>query len=192
MAQLQSFFPTLLRFEGGFVNDPFDPGGATNLGVTLATFKRHAKPLLGVLPTLDNLRELSERQAAKIYKVEYWDRIFGDDISLQPLADIVFDFYVNAGSHAIVCLYQVLNAQGANHEVSTALTPDVVATLEHHDLTQVYSHYKGARRAYYLSLVHQHPVLRRFLKGWLARVDAFPDLPPSKPAPRPALSACLR
>ncbi|WP_396268094.1 glycoside hydrolase family 108 protein [Ideonella sp.] len=192
MAQFQLFFPTLLRFEGGFVNDPHDPGGATNMGITLATFKRYAKPLLGVLPSLDNLRELTERQAAKIYKVEYWDRTYGDDISLQPLADIVFDFHVNAGSHAIVCLYQVLNAAGANHAVAPTMTPDVVATLEHHDMVQIYTHYKDARRAYYLGLVQQHPALRRYLRGWLARVDAFPVLTPAATGLKPPGSACPR
>jgi lysozyme family protein len=192
MAQFQLFLPTLLRFEGGFVNDPHDPGGATNMGVTLATFKRYAKPLLGVLPTLDNLREMTDRQAAKIYKVEYWDRIYGDDISLQPLADIVFDFYVNAGSHAIVCLHQVLNTNGANHTVTHTLTPDVVVALEHHDPVRIYTQYKDARRAYYVGLVHQHPALRRYLNGWLARLDAFPALAGNTPSIKPTSTTCLK
>lgn len=187
MAQLHLFFPTLLRFEGGFVDDPADPGGVTNMGITLATFRRYAKPLLGVPPEVEHLRKLDTRQAGRIYKVEYWDRIYGDDIAFQPLADIVFDFYVNAGSHAVVCLYQALNATGANHPVHTVLSAAVVDSLSAHDLPLVYMHYKQARRAYYLQLVHDHPVLRRFLKGWLARVDAFPDV---KPIASPPAAAC--
>jgi type VI secretion system secreted protein VgrG len=176
MAQLHLFFPTLLRFEGGFVDDPADPGGATNMGITFTTFRRYAKPLLGVPPELEHLRKLDARQAGRIYKVEYWDRIHGDDIPFQPLADILFDFYVNAGSHAVVCLYKALNATGANHAVHPLLSAEVIQSLGAHDLPEVYMHFKQARRAYYLQLAHDHPALRRFLKGWLARVDAFPDI----------------
>lgn len=52
MASFDLFFPQLLRFEGGFVDDPSDPGGATNRGITLATFERYAPTLLGLQPTL--------------------------------------------------------------------------------------------------------------------------------------------
>lgn len=175
MAQFHNFLPTLLRFEGGYVDDPYDPGGATNMGITLTTFKRYAKPLLGVPPELEHLRQMDSRQAGRIYKIEYWDRIYGDDIPFQPLADIMFDFYVNAGAHAVTCLYKVLNTHGAAHPIHPVMTVETVTSLHAYDLTRVYTHYKEARRAYYIQLVHEHPALRRFLKGWLARVDAFPD-----------------
>jgi lysozyme family protein len=176
MAQFLKYFPTLLRFEGGFVDDPADPGGATNKGITLSTFSRYAKPLLGIQPTLSNLRALSDVQAAKIYKLEFWDRLLADEIAFQPLAEIVCDFYVNSGSHAVSTLYKVLNYAGDNHAVQDVLTREVVAGLHAHDHAALYAHYKHARSAYYISLAHEHPVLRRFLKGWLARVNAFPDL----------------
>src|SRR5215213_788482 len=59
MASLDLYLPQLLQFEGGFVDDPSDPGGATNRGITLATFQRYAQPLLGEQPTLDALRALT-------------------------------------------------------------------------------------------------------------------------------------
>ena len=176
MAQFQKYFPTLLRFEGGFVDDPSDPGGATNKGITLSTFSRYAKPLFGMQPTLTNLRAMSDAQAAEIYKVEFWDRLLADEIAFQPLAEIVFDFYVNSGSHAVSTLYQVLNFAGDNHAVQHVLTREVVIGLNAHDHASLYTHYKHARSAYYIRLAHEHPVLRRFLRGWLARVEAFPDL----------------
>ena len=73
MASFDVFFPTLLKYEGGFVNDPSDPGGATNKGVTLGAFQNCAKRYLGIEPTLDNLKALSDAQAGKIYKPLYWD-----------------------------------------------------------------------------------------------------------------------
>ncbi|MES2317585.1 MAG: glycosyl hydrolase 108 family protein [Pseudomonadota bacterium] len=175
MADFQKFFPTLLRFEGGYSDDRFDPGGATNMGITFPVFRKYAPTLLETRPTLEGLRDLSKAQAAKIYKIEYWDATFGDDIAFQPLADILFDFYVNAGHHAIVLLFQVLNSRGGHFDVRTTLHAAVIDSLQHHDILQIYAEYREGRKGYYRTLVHQHPVLRRYLKGWLRRVDSFPD-----------------
>jgi lysozyme family protein len=175
MADLTKFLPTLFSFEGGYVDDPVDPGGATNLGVTLAVFKEHARPLLDMVPSLGTLEKLTEEEAGKIYKAQYWDRIFGDQIEFQPLAEIMFDFYVNAGGHAVELLYKVLNHMGGSHDVLPWMDISAVRSLQNHDIEEVYMHYKEGRRSYYRSLVQDHPALRRFLKGWLRRVDAFPD-----------------
>jgi lysozyme family protein len=178
MADFNSFFPTLLKHEGGFVNDPADPGGATNKGVTIATFRQFAKPLLNLEPTLDNLKVLTDEQAGKIYKKQYWDAIRGDDIPLQPLANIIFDFQVNAGANASRLFQRVLNNLG----VVPALREDGVigsgtlAALAKVDAKAVYAGYKQGRKDYYNNLVKQRPTLQKFLKGWLNRVDSFPDL----------------
>jgi lysozyme family protein len=178
MADFYSFFPTLLTHEGGFVDDPADPGGATNKGVTLATFKQCAVSLLGIQPTLDNLRALSNTQAGRIYKALYWDKVHGDDIALQPLADIVFDFQVNAGANASRLLQRVLNTQGVQPQlvVDGAIGPGTLAALRQSDAKAVYAAYKRGRTEYYTNLVKQRPTLGKFLKGWLARVESFPDL----------------
>ncbi len=175
MADFQQYLPMLLKFEGGFVNDPLDPGGITNKGVTLPVFKKNASRLLGVEGSVENLKKLSAEQAGKIYKVEYWDRILGDEIEFQPLANILCDFYVNAGSHAATLLYQVLNTSGSHHEPKGMIERDVIESLQHHSVESIYERYKAGRVAYYRTLVHQHPVLSRFLKGWLNRVNSFPD-----------------
>lgn len=178
MADFNRFFPTLLKHEGGFVNDPADPGGATNKGVTLGTFQQCARSILGVDPTLDNLRALSDVDAGKIYKALYWDKIHGDEIALQDLANIVFDFQVNAGGNASKLLQRVLNAQGATPQlvVDGAIGAGTLAALGKVDNVAVYTAYKQGRKDYYNTLVAQRPGLGKFLKGWLNRVDSFPDL----------------
>lgn len=178
MARFDSFLPELLRFEGGFVDDPDDPGGATNKGITMKTFSGCARDLLGVEPTLANLQALTDEQAGKIYKPLYWDKVKGDDIALQELANIVFDFYVNAGANATKLLQNVMNAAGARPsvEVDGAIGPITVQALQALDQRDVYRRYRQGRIQYYEGLVADRPSLGKFLKGWLNRVNAFPTL----------------
>jgi hypothetical protein len=99
-ADFNAFLPILLGFEGGYVEDPTDPGGETNKGVTMSTFQQYAQELLGVDPTSDNLKALTDDQAGTIYRTLYWNKIHGDDFASQYLANIVCDFFVNSGTHA--------------------------------------------------------------------------------------------
>jgi len=178
MASFEAFFPTLLTHEGGFVDDPADPGGATNKGVTFETFKSSAQRYLGIEPTLDNLKALTDDQAAKIYKPLYWDPVRGDEIALQDLANIVFDFQVNAGAAASKLLQRVLNDQGAQPPlgVDGNVGDATMRALGRADARAVYRAYKAGRIAYYQDLVARRPALGKFLYGWMKRVNSFPDL----------------
>lgn len=178
MASFDAFFPTMLKHEGGFVNDPVDPGGATNKGVTMETFQSCAKRYLGIEPTLENLKALTDAQAGKIYKPLYWDKIRGDEIEPQELANIVFDFQVNAGANASKLLQRVLNDLGAKPPLAVdgAIGSTTMAALTSMDQTEVYRRYKQGRIDYYEDLVAKRPALGKFLKGWLNRVNSFPDL----------------
>ncbi|OYQ36210.1 hypothetical protein CHU95_05315 [Niveispirillum lacus] len=174
MADFSQFLPIVLRNEGGWVDNPHDPGGATNKGITFYTFKKYAH-LLNMAPTLANLKKMTDEQAGRIYKVEYWDPIFGDEIQYQNLANIFCDFHVNAGYHAIELFVKILNTLGNNYHPSR-LTRRIMSSLNDHDSTEVYMEYKSGRISYYRELAQEHPVLRVFLKGWIARVNSFPDV----------------
>ena len=175
MADFNLFLPQLLKHEGGFVNDPADPGGATNKGITFKTFKAFAKPLLGIDPTLANLKALTNQQAGVIYKSQYWDKAQGDAIASQDLANIVIDFYVNAGVNATKLFQRVLNKMGAKLEVDGKIGKAVLTALSGFDQKEVYKNYKQGRIDYYQNLVKKNPKLKKFLKGWLNRVNSFPD-----------------
>ena len=178
MASFDAFFPTMLKHEGGFVNDPVDPGGATNKGITMGTFQSCAKQYLGIEPTLENLKALTDAQAGKIYKPLYWDKVRGDDIALQELASIVFDFQVNAGGNASKLLQRVLNDLGATPPLAVdgSIGAGTMTALSAMDQKAVYRRYKQGRIDYYQDLVAKRPALGKFLKGWLNRVNSFPDL----------------
>lgn len=173
MASFDLFLPLLLKFEGGYVDDPEDPGGETNKGVTMATFRECCHALLGIDPTSENLKGLTDAQAGILYQARYWDKMQGDSIGLQDLANIVCDFYVNAGTNATKLLQQVLNSMGAQVVADGAIGPASVQALAGLDQVAVYRQYKQERIGYYENLAQKYP---KYLPGWLDRVRSFPDL----------------
>lgn len=83
----------VLKYEGGYVDHPKDPGGPTNKGVTQAVYDSWRKSQN--LPT-QSVRNISDPEVATIYKNLYWDAISGD--SLPAGVDFaVFDYAVNSG-----------------------------------------------------------------------------------------------
>lgn len=81
-----------LQFEGGYVNHPRDPGGPTNMGITIATLSHE----LGRRATISDVRNITREQAASIYRKKYWNAINGD--ALPAGVDMLaFDIAVNSG-----------------------------------------------------------------------------------------------
>ena len=99
------------------------------------------------------------------------DRIDGDAIASQLLAEIVFDFYVNAGFHAITLLQRLLGPPLASDGL---FGPDTLKALEDADQAALYARYRQGRIDYYTELAQAHPILQRFLAGWLRRATWFP------------------
>jgi lysozyme family protein len=163
----------LLKFEGGYVNNPRDPGGETNKGVTMATFQRCSHELLGIDPTSDNLKALTDAQAGIIYKALYWNKMQGDAITLQDLANIVCDFFVNAGTHSTKLLQTVMIGMRASISADGVIGPGTIQALSGLAQDEVYRRFKQGRIAYYQNLGQKFP---EFLNGWLKRVNSFPDL----------------
>ena len=93
-----------LKHEGGYVNLKSDPGGATNLGVTIATFRRYVKPT----GTIADLKALTVDQAKTVYRRQYWDAVSGAELP-DGVDFAVFDFGVNSGtSRAIKYLQRIV------------------------------------------------------------------------------------
>jgi len=144
----------------------------------MGTFRNSAMEYLGIEPSLENLKALTDEQAAMIYKPLYWDKVHGDEIAQQELANIVFDFQVNAGGNASKLLQRVLNDLGASPplDVDGIIGRGTMAMLNSMDQAEVYRHYKQGRIEYYENLVARRSALGKFLRGWLNRVNTFPDL----------------
>src|SRR5215469_11770514 len=111
-----------LREEGGYVDDPADPGGATNMGITLATYREWSDdPDLGAA----QLRGISDRTARAIYRSLYWNPLRADALPLG--VDLsVFDMGVNAGIWRSARLLQrALSFTG--EEVDGCIGPEILA-----------------------------------------------------------------
>lgn len=167
MADFNEAIDIILEHEGGYVDHPADPGGATNLGITLKLFKQYA-PELGVPATKDSLKALTEQQARHIYKKEFWDKMYGDKIRDQQLATQVFDFYVNAGANAIKVLQSEAGVQGDG-----AFGPATLAAVNWANPEILFEQFRDGRVEYYKNLVERKPALKVFLKGWLNRAQKF-------------------
>lgn len=169
--------------EGGFVNDPDDPGGATKHGVTLATLKRLGIDLTGDGRTdLADVKALTRDRAVQIFVEHYFTRPRLADLpeALQPST---FDMYVNAGANAVSILQRLLNDMDADLEVDGALGPRTIAAAHQAAATNadlLADAYGIARRTYYYRLADNRPASRKFVRtrdggkgGWIRRAEDF-------------------
>lgn len=82
----------LLKDEGGYTNNPKDPGGPTNFGITLTDYRKY----INKSGTADDVRNMTVEQAKSIYKPKYWDALGCDDLA-SGVDYTVFDYGVNSG-----------------------------------------------------------------------------------------------
>ena len=143
----------VLHHEGGYVNDPKDPGGETNFGIAKRSH-----------PDVD-IKNLTKDGAKEIYKEHYWD---GNKVESLPeeLRHIYFDMCVNQGkSRGVKILQRAANAKGADLVVDGGLGPKTIAALDGVELDRV----RAYRIKYYADLVTRKPDLEKFYFGWFRR-----------------------
>jgi len=151
-----------LRHEGGFVSHPKDPGGATNKGVTLATFSLY----LGRKASVDELKMISDTQLCEIYRKQYWDKVRGDDLP-GGLDFCVFDFAVNSGPGRAAKMLQDLVGAEADGSIGHKTVAAVLEHVSRETLPKVIDQYQAKRLHYLQALPHWET----FGKGWGRRVN---------------------
>ena len=103
MADVNKLAPFILKWEGGFIDDPDDLGGATNMGVTIGTWKScgYDKDGDGDID-VDDLHILTREDVVnRVLKPHYWDRWKADLIQDQSVANILVDWVWASGAHGI-------------------------------------------------------------------------------------------
>ncbi len=166
-----------LAQEGGFADDPQDPGGATNWGITLTTLRHfRGDRNLGV----QAIRDLTMAQAAPIARALYWRPM--DCEALPPGADLmVFDFGFNAGPGTSAEMLQ----RQVGADVDGDIGPLTVLATRGCDRVAVILGLADRQTAYYRGLAD----FPRFGDGWLRRTRARRDLALSMAGAPPATTA---
>jgi lysozyme family protein len=183
MPDVRQIAEEIVGREGGFVNDPDDPGGATNHGVTIGTLRR-----LGIDVNRDtridvaDVKALTRKQAVEIYLEHYYKR---PGIAALPevIQASVFDMYVNAGGNAVKILQRLLTDMGFPCDPDGAVGPQTIRAAQmayEAAPSHLADAYGIARRNYYYALADKRPASRKFARsrnggkgGWIKRAEEF-------------------
>lgn len=183
----------IIEREGGFVNDPDDPGGATNFGVTIGTMRTLGIDLNedGKIDEAD-VKLMTAEKAQKIFIKEFFSKPGIDSLPTE-LQATVFDMQVNSGSNAIKILQRVTNLFGGREldrgdalgslVVDGVLGPNTlkaVSAVYREMGSEFVNEYGIARRDYYYSLADGREQSRKFARtknggkgGWIKRAEEF-------------------
>ncbi len=183
MQSVQQIAREIVAREGGFVDDPDDPGGATNHGVTIHTLRRLGIDVTGdgVVTTAD-VRRLTVAQAEGIF-IEHYFRRPGISALPEVLQASVFDMYVNAGSNAVRVLQRLLTVMGFACSDDGAIGPQTIRAAQmaaEAAAGHLADAYAIARRNYYYALADARVASRKYARrrdggkgGWITRAEAF-------------------
>ena len=183
MQTVKEIATEIVAREGGYVNDPDDPGGATNFGVTIHTMRRLGLDLDGDgdIDAAD-VRVLPKSKAIGIFIEHYFLRPRIDQLP-EVLHATVFDMYVNAGANAVKILQRLLNDMRVSVVVDGVIGPKTIAATKK-GLAAAPRHfvdaYGIARRNYYYDLADRRSNSRKFARrrdggkgGWITRAEEF-------------------
>tara|TARA_Y100001938_G_C8058110_1_gene415647 strand:- start:469 stop:942 length:474 start_codon:yes stop_codon:yes gene_type:complete len=144
----------VLHHEGGYVNDPSDPGGETKYGISKRAY-----------PDLD-IKGLTEQDAIDIYYKDYWIR--GKcEILPKSIREVYFDMVVNMGKkRAVLVLQEAINHKIKNNiSVDGQLGPKTASASKNLEEYRL----KSFRVKYYADLVNRKPTLLKYWFGWFKR-----------------------
>ncbi|NGM47236.1 peptidoglycan-binding protein [Rhodobacter sp. SGA-6-6] len=183
MLSVREIAQDIVAREGGFIDDPDDPGGATNHGVTIHTLRR-----LGIDVNRDSridladVKALTRAQAVDIYVEHYFTRP-GLGALPEAIQPSVFDMQVNAGANAVKILQRLLTQMGFPCDPDGQVGPQTIRAAQaawEAAPTHLADAYGIARRNYYYALADARPASRKYARrqdggkgGWITRAEAF-------------------
>ena len=148
----------VLKSEGGFSNNPHDPGGMTNLGVTKNAWEAYVQRQVDEA----EMRALTPELVAPMYKAQYWDACKCDDLP-RGIDYAVFDSAVNMGASRSAKLLQSTLGVAADGIIGRA----TIGVAVNADPDEFLEKFSAAKEQFYCNL----PTFEHFGKGWLRRVS---------------------
>lgn len=168
MANSSKLVPFILQWEGGFVNDPDDLGGATNMGVTIGTYEAYCRKKGYPRPTIERLKNLSKEEWAEIFKSLYWDRWKADTINSQSVANILVDWVWASGVHGIKRPQKLLGVTADG-----LVGAKTIAAINAADPKKLFDAIKADRTKFIDEICRARPKNEKYRKGWMNRINAI-------------------
>ncbi len=173
MSSFDLAIPVLLKIEGGFVENPNDPGGATNFGISARTINilsLASRAYLGIyhdnLVTIEEVKNITEPQAINYYQNVWWNIFNYSEITNQDVATKAFCSAVNMGNtHAMICLQRAVRAtSGKELEQDGLLGAETLQYVNEYASTTLLASYRSELAGYYRLLDNPAEI-----HGWLNR-----------------------
>ncbi|HHI0230683.1 hypothetical protein M4B77_24935 [Klebsiella pneumoniae] len=165
----------ILQHEGGYVNDPNDRGGETNMGITIASWRAYAPSDLGIEATTNTLRNMTKEQAEIIYYNHYWEPKGFCKLETIKIALMLYDWTITSGRAVTQVRKMLHNEYNINLVVSNTMDDDMIHCINAiEDQEQLLSRIAEVRKEYYrsLTITNGEPNTQvRFLTGWINRVN---------------------
>jgi len=155
MVGFKDAIKTILKHEGGYVNDPDDPGGETMMGISKKAY-----------PNLD-IKNLTQKDVEDIYYRDYWVKAKCPQLP-EELKLIYFDMVVNMGkSRAVKILQKAISAKGVKTDIDGGIGPKTISNALKSGLEK--GRLRSYRVKYYADLVNRKPTLEKYWYGWYRR-----------------------
>lgn len=175
MADVKVLAPFILSFEGGFVNHPNDRGGATNKGVTIATWQKYGKDKDGDNDIdVDDVKLISNEDATTILKRFYWDKAKADGIESQSVANIIVDWVWGSGSRILKKVQEEANKLVKKPTgVDGVIGKDSLRVINEANPKELFQLLHDRRAKFFNDIVASNSSQQIFLKGWMRRLNSI-------------------
>lgn len=169
MAKVELLVPNILKWEGGYCNDPDDLGGATNKGVTIKTYTLYRWRKHQPTPTVEDLKNITDEEFTAILKEMYWDACRADRIESQSVANAIVDWSWNSGT--ITAVKEIQKVLGVT--VDGIIGNVTLSAINSIDAEIMFDLVQNTRIAYLERICSSRPANKKFMRGWLNRVNSL-------------------
>jgi lysozyme family protein len=151
----------ILNHEGGYVNDPVDPGGETKYGISKRTY-----------PYVD-IKNLTVDQAKDIYYRDWWKPLRCPEIKHDRIAQKHLDTSINVGPrNGVRILQRALCDVGEAVVVDGIIGPKTLAATNRTDPDKLLATMRYQQAQFYKRIINRNPELARFERGWMNRANS--------------------
>lgn len=183
MANFDPIFILTLSHEGGFQKLANDSANyvngkliGTNRGISAVGYYDFYKKI----PTEQDMKLLTSEQAKAIYKKNYWDKINGDKIKNQSVAELMFQYIIGSGASQISNIKDIANVIAGKKIISSndnKFTDAEINIINNLASDKFWEALKAWRHSFFIRLVTLKPKLKQFLNGWQTRLNSYKFIP---------------